>query len=107
MQVVVAAASEFADLAARSFHYVDWGFAFVLAGDVNMLRVSRPSKAIHPAVKVFCDVLQRLCIAVVEDEAKAVRFEPRAQLAAKCDVLSVGRIRGIRIAARAGANLLG
>jgi hypothetical protein len=70
-----------------------------------VLRIIDPRKLIHPIIKLRQQILDRLRRAVVEHQPELVALVAGPRLRAPRDVLAVGRVGGVEVAARRGADL--
>ena len=73
--------------------------------DLRRERIGDPNKLVHPAIKIPQYVLDRLCRAVVEDEAEFVAFIARPRLRTPGEIFAVGRVGGVEVAAEGRAYL--
>src|SRR4051812_28892169 len=81
-------------------HCKNLSFAFVARSEVDRMRIDwSPREFIHPVVELRQQILDGLRFAVVEHQAKLVAFVARAGLGAPGDVLAVGGVGGVEVAA--------
>ena len=74
----------------------------VAADEVDLARIRRPSKLIHPVDRTSAArSLIVFCLPVVQHQPELIALISRARLAPPRQILSVGRIGGVEIAARA------
>src|SRR5215472_18576944 len=73
---------------------MDGGDAFILGVEIESLRVRRPGKSSHPAVKTFGKSPLFAGLAVVQHQPPAVALVSRTYLGAIGDVVAIRRIEG-------------